>query len=689
MSRAQGGSSKGQSGGGSRGEVITDPRLLFAADGPLSTRKPGYSERPEQVDLAAAVEECFDSKSVLLADAPTGTGKSLGYLVPAILRAAQRGEKVVISTATLALQAQLLNEDLPPLRSAAAELLGYPEEESISYAVMKGRRNFLCTKRHLETLMSGQIFDTELVANLDRWAAETETGDREDLTFPMPLSAWAEVASDGDDCSPRTCPYREGCHYYVHRDAASEAEILVVNHALLLANVASFGSIFDTEGRHLIIDEAHRLEEIMAEAFGARVSYPRIIYILRQARKRCEGAHTATNTAEMAADLFFEDLGGGSSAATRLHQNPPKAYGKLVEALRELRNVLANAPNEEANLLQGMVGRLRKDLESFYGKPDDDYAYAVIPGRSRSGRGKNYPELKSWLVETADVFREEVLPLFEDSGVVLTSATLASSAGERRSFAYARRRLGLDEAMETATGARESKSADGNENGDRKRSVSEFAGAEVFDYEDRVLIYAEDGASGKMLAPTFGNADAFSRECVQRTEELVMLSRGRALVILSTKRAVSIFRETFQVPYPVRYQGDDAPGRLVNWLRETEGGVLVGTASFREGIDVAGEALSLVIMDKAPFAPPDDPVASKLREKAGDEAFREIFLPKAMVSMRQGAGRLMRRPEDRGVIAVLDPRLTAKGWGKAILSSLPPAPRTTEIADVARFFGSR
>jgi ATP-dependent DNA helicase DinG len=640
------------------------------------------------VDLAAAVEECFDSKSVLLCDAPTGTGKSLGYLAPAILRAAQRGEKVVVSTATLALQAQLLNEDLPPLKSAAAELLGYPEEEGISYAVMKGRRNFLCTKRHLEALMSGTIFDTELVANLDKWAAETETGDREDLTFPMPLSAWAEVASDGDDCSPRTCPYREGCHYYVHRDAASEAEVLVVNHALLLANVASFGSIFDAENRHLVIDEAHRLEEIMAEAFGARVSYARIVYVLRQARKRCEGAHAATNTAEMAAELFFEDLRGDTS---RLHESPPKAYGKLVQSLRELRNVLANAPNEEANLLQGMVGRLRKDLESFYTAPDDDYAYSVIPGRNRSGRGKNYPELKSWLVETADVFRDEVLPLFEDSGVVLTSATLASSAGERRSFAYARNRLGLDEKIEDdQSGDTDGGDEEGLQRQAKALRVSEFAGAEVFDYAGRVLIYAENGGGGPdaIPAPTYGNADAFTRGCVKRTEELVMLSRGRALVILSTNRAVSIFRETFNTPYPVRYQGDDAPGRLVNWLRETEGGVLVGTASFREGIDVAGEALSLVVMDKAPFAPPDDPVASKLREKAGDGAFREIFLPKAQVAMRQGAGRLMRRPDDRGVIAVLDPRISTKGWGKAVLASLPPAPRITEIAEVARFFGT-
>ncbi len=295
--------------------------------------------------------------------------------------------------------------------------------------------------------MSGQIFDSELITNLDKWAAETETGDREDLPFAMPVSAWAEVASDGDDCSPRTCPYREGCHYYAHRDKASEADILVVNHALLLANAASYGAIFDTENRHLVIDEAHRLEEIMAEAFGARVSYARILYVTRQARKRCEQAHAATKTAEMAAELFFEDLLGGT---TRLHQSPPRAYGKLVEALRELRNVLAHAPNEEANLLQGMVGRLRKDLESFYNKPDDAYAYAVVAGRSRSrsANAKNYPELKSWLVETADVFRDEVLPNFDDGGVVLTSATLASSAGERRSFSYARRRLGLDESFD-------------------------------------------------------------------------------------------------------------------------------------------------------------------------------------------------------------------------------------------------
>ncbi|MGB3633218.1 MAG: ATP-dependent DNA helicase [Rubrobacteraceae bacterium] len=316
-------------GGSGTGEILKEPHLLFVADGPLAARKPGYRKRPEQVDLAGAVDGCFESKSILLADAPTGTGKSLGYLAPAILRAAQRGEKIVVSTATLALQAQLLSEDLPPLRSAAAELLGYPEEEGVSYAVMKGRRNFLCTKRHLETLMSGQIFDTELVVNLDKWAAETETGDREDLTFPMPISAWAEVASDGDDCSPRTCPYREGCHYYAHRDKASEADILVVNHALLLANAASYGSIFETENRHLVIDEAHRLEEIMAEAFGARVSYARILYVTRQARKRCEGRTMLPMPPRWPRRCFSKTSSEGLPACTRVLPEPTASSSRL------------------------------------------------------------------------------------------------------------------------------------------------------------------------------------------------------------------------------------------------------------------------------------------------------------------------------------------------------------------------
>jgi Rad3-related DNA helicase len=477
----------------------------------------------------------------------------------------------------------------------------------------------------------------------------------------VPVGPWVEVASDGEDCSPRLCTFRDGCLYYAHRDRAGEADLIVVNHSLLLANAASGGAIFDTEGAHLIVDEAHRLEEIMAETFGARVSYGRVRYVMRQAKKRCASATAAADRAEMAAELFFGDLGSGASV---LHESPPRSYGTLVDALVSVRSTLASDPREEVNALGGMVGRLRSDLVSFYSKPDEDYAYAVVPGRSRRGvGGRSYPELKSWLIETAEVFRENVLSLFERGGVVLTSATLATGSGPQRSFGYVRRRLGLDDSSV----------------GDR---VDEFAGEEVFDYEERCLVYVEE----EIAAPTLGSPDLFAASCARRVEELAKLSRGRALVLLSTNRALAAFRERFRPSYPVRYQGDDSPGRLVRWLKETDGAILVGTRTFWEGVDVPGDSVSLVVMDRVPFAPPDDPVAAKLREKVGERAFREVFLPKAQVAVRQGVGRLMRRATDRGVVALLDPRVASKGWGKAVLGSLPPAVRTGSLAEVARFF---
>ena len=630
---------------------------LFAPGGPLASAKPGYRERPQQVDLAREVAAAFRNKGVLLADAPTGTGKSLSYLAPAVLS----GKKVVVSTATLALQHQLLSEDLPPLKRAVSELLGYPEDEGFSYAVMKGRSNFLCGLRHEDTLRQGSILDGELLMGLDRWASETETGDREDLTFPVPAAKWMEVASDGEDCAPNACRFRDGCFYYAHRDRAAEADLLIVNHALLLANVATGGNIFDVEGRHLVIDEAHRLEDVMAEALGARASFWRVRYAARQASKKSEGATDHADGAVMAAEAFFGELGEGDELGSERHA--PPSYETLLDALGATKRALAADPKEEANNLAGMIGRLRRDLESFYAEPEETHVYAIVPGRSRDPNRRPYPELRSWLVDTAEAFREWVLPTFEGGGVVLASATLANGSGGGRSFSYARGRLGLEEPP-------------------GGRSVAEHAGEEVFDYAQRCLLYVEEGIG----EPTLGTAGAYAEACARRAEELVGLSRGRALILLSTSRAVSAFRESFKPPYPVRFQGDDAPGRLVRWLKETEGAVLVGTRTFWEGVDVPGESVSLVVMDRAPFPPPDDPVVAKLCERAGKGWFREVSLPKAQVAMRQGAGRLMRRPDDRGVIALLDPRIRARGWGKSVLKALPPAPVTGSPEDVRRFF---
>lgn len=654
---------------------------LFSEDGPLArdSGRPGYARRGQQVDLSVAVEETLSANGILLADAPTGTGKSLAYLAPAALT----GEKMVVSTATIALQHQLLSEDIPPLRRAVSVLHGYPEDEGFSYAVMKGRRNFLCIQRHQESLRAGSIFDEGVIRKLDRWSSETGTGDREDLDFPVPVGTWAEVASDGEDCAPAACTFRDGCFYYAHRDRAMEADLIVVNHALLLANAATGGAIFDLKGRHLIIDEAHRLEGVMADAFGARVSYGRVLYAMRQAKKKSESATEAADGATLAAESFFEDLQNTTGLGEE--SGAPRGYEGLADALGSVKRSLASDPKEEANNLAGMVGRLRSDLKSFYMQPEESHAYSVTAGRSRFQNRKPYPELRSWLVDTEVAFREVVLPMFGERGVILTSATLANGSGTngKSPFSYTRGRLGLGDAETVEV------PVVGKGGGTKlvKKSIREHSGEDIFDYEGRCMIYLADD----LPTPGRGEHDRFTTAAVRRTGELISLSGGRALVLLSTKRALEAFRENLDVPYPVRFQGDDSSGRLVSWLKDSEGGVLVGTRTFWEGIDVPGEAVSLVVMDRVPFPPPGDPVIEKLSEKAEREGrgwFRDVSLPRAQISIRQGAGRLMRRSGDRGVIAILDPRVSVKGWGGSVVGSLPNAPVTNSTEEVRRLFES-
>lgn len=214
----------------------------------------------------------------------------------------------MVSTATIALQAQLLNQDLPLLRSALARLYGYPEEEAFSFAMMKGRGNYLCLNRYASMISEPGLIEPGTLQDIIDFRENTETGDREDLHKPVPASRWLEVASDGEDCAPNACIYRESCFYYAHRDRAANADVIVVNHALLLANAASYGNIFDFDGRHLITDEAHRLEEVMSEAFGMRVSAWRVKYAMRQAFKKNEDLKEYTDRAESAAELFFKEL---------------------------------------------------------------------------------------------------------------------------------------------------------------------------------------------------------------------------------------------------------------------------------------------------------------------------------------------------------------------------------------------
>lgn len=647
---------------------------LFASDGPLSEIKEGYAPREEQIKLAKETARAVHGADTLLGDCPTGTGKGLGYLAGGILA----GGKLVVSTATLALQAQLLSQDLPLLKSALARMYGYPEEEAFSFAVMKGRGNYLCINRYESTLTEPGLLEPGTLQDIIDFRESTKTGDREDLHKPVPASRWLEVASDGEDCAPNACAFREECFYYAHRDRAAVADVVVVNHALLLANAASYGNIFDFGGRHLIADEAHRLEDVMGEAFGMKCSNWRVKYAMRQALKKNEDLKEYTDRAESAAELFFEELRTHTEFGSE--EVAPNSYTTLYDSLLSVEKLLRNDTREEANKLSLMITRLRSDLRAFYSAPLSSHAYAVMAGRSSDPTRKPYPELRSWLIETGDVFRDQVLSFFSDKGKVLVSATLAASRkkGEgseaKGSFHYARERLGITEQdLEAALHSEEDE--DGFPAGENPAGdVRELASPEVFDYARRCLIYTEPAAQ----------RPATDLDTVRRAEELVGISGGNALILLTTSRAVKVFRENFKSEYPVRFQGEDSPGRLVKWLRQTGGGVLVGTRSFWEGCDVPKEALELVVIDKVPFAPPDDPVIAALVEKAGKQWFRAVTLPRAQVALRQGAGRLMRTASDKGVIAILDARIQTKSWGKAVMNSLPDAPVTDSIEDVRR-----
>ena len=663
---------------------------FLSAEGPLAERKPGYRARPQQIGYARAVARAIEvgvpppvadaetaplepaPPSLLLADCPTGTGKTLASLVSIALA----GKRAVYSTATINLQSQLINSELPLI----SRVLG--ADSGFSYALLKGRANYVCDNR-LDAAFRGQGPGRrpapEELSALGAWRASTRTGERDD--FPGPASLWPRLAADPHDCAPTTCRFREACFYLSSARSAKDAQILVVNHALLAANLVGRGAIFPLEDRVLVVDEAHRLRESLSAAYGVHLTLARMLQVARAARaKGTPRVARAADAVEWAAERFFGELDlvlPGSVEDESTLPDPDALDG----ALSSLRAALGAGSGEGARGTASMARQLLRDLRSFY-RGRERFARAVTVAGAAGRRA----ELRSWLVDVGPAFAwdladrgrprkgsENAADGADTSGdkpdgpvTVLCSATLATGSGPKASFTHARRELGVGLLLKTRPGT----------------VVAEHRAEEAFDYERRALVYLERG----LPEPSRDNAETYARLCASRTAEILALSRGRALVLLSTARAVRLFREHLKVPYPVRYGVDEPTGPLVAWLKETPNAVLVGTRSLWEGVDVAGPQVSCVIIDKVPFTAPDDPVNKALVERAGPDWFRLVSLPAAQVALRQGAGRLVRSASDRGVLALLDPRVSSRRWGGHIVSCLPPAPTTTSLESVRRFF---
>ncbi len=638
---------------------MSDLASVFSETGALAQVVPGFRARPFQLEMAEAIENVIKNQSVIVAEAGTGTGKTFAYLVPALLS----GGKVIISTGTKTLQDQLFGRDIPTVRDA----LKVP----VTVALLKGRANYVC-HHHLEHAKDdGRLptrDDVVYLARIESFARISNTGDRADLAeVPENAGVWPLVTSTRDNCLGSQCEHYDKCFVMKARKQALESDVVVVNHHLFFADV-----MLRDEGvaeilpacNTVIFDEAHQLPETASLFFGQSVSTTQLVDLARDAR--IEAATSAKDAAELpvmasalekaARDLrlAFEDSGSRLPAvALRNRKTVTEALTVATEKLTHLAETLhAQAARSEgltqcferADGLRAQLAGWREDSDASLVRWVEVFHQSV--------------QFNATPLSIAEIFRKQVEA--QAKAWIFTSATLSVNGN----FAHYVNELGIESAQTESW-------------------------ASPFDFANQGLLYVPQ----QLPEP---NTPDYTRAVVEAALPAVEASRGRAFLLFTSLRAMreahGLLTEEFKRrgwDYPLLVQGEGSRTELLLRFRELGNAVLIGSQSFWEGIDVRGDALSLVMIDKLPFAPPDDPVLAARIEKInaeGRNAFMEYQLPRAVISLKQGAGRLIRDESDRGVLMICDPRLISKSYGKRIWRSLPPMTRSRDIADVAAFF---
>ncbi|HEY4159880.1 MAG TPA: ATP-dependent DNA helicase [Polyangiaceae bacterium] len=661
---------------------------LLGPHGPLASALPGYEAREAQLAMASAVERTLMTDRVLLCEAGTGTGKTLAYLVPAMLS----GKKVVISTATRALQEQIFWKDLPLIEKA----LGLRSR----VALMKGISNYVCRRRLSEFRASPESLrpmHARSLKMLDDWLGETDSGDLGELAgLPEDSPLRAHVSSSSETRVGQGCQYYSECFVTGMREQAERAEIVIVNHHLFFADLALRGP---HPGRVLpdydavIFDEAHQLEDIATDFFGIRVSRSRIDRMLRDAERTLllagsgdallQGAPPSVGLAGSAAAGFWATLGTSHGAGESRVTIERDAWTGALEARYHeldgaLEGVAAAAKVAAGRLLQPGVSRpvnagaLTDALSVVAERAElvrNELAAIVAGGPGRISWlefGARSAALSSTPIDLSHVLRARI---FESvPAVVLTSATLSSApkAQERSPFSYLRARVGLA--------------------GD-EIEVTELLLESPFDFERRALLYTPRD----LPAP---NEPAFVSDATQRILELIEITGGGCFVLTTSLRSMQAFYKLIVQRLPghrVLVQGSAPKAALLGAFRASGDAVLVATMSFWEGVDIPGRALRLVVLEKIPFLVPSDPIVQargRELERAGLNPFMELHVPAAAITLKQGFGRLIRSHEDCGIVALLDPRIYQKSYGKRVLAALPPAERTSELERVRSFWAA-
>jgi ATP-dependent DNA helicase DinG len=629
-------------------------RQFFGRKGLLSDWHPSYEFRQGQLDMAEAVESALTDKKHLIVEAGTGTGKTLAYLVPAILS----GRRVVVSTGTKNLQEQLFFKDIPFLERHLGPLRA---------CYMKGRANYACRQKIYDAEKEPMLEGLEEVADFQiirEWEKTTEAGDRSEIkTLPESSTTWAKIDARSDRCTGQKCPQFERCFITRMHQKALESDIIIVNHHLFFADLAvkgdELGGIIPEYGA-VIFDEAHEVEEVAGQYFGVSVSSYQFEELIRDtgavAHRKDFGSKELDRVLMTLGDRAAYFLGLFGTTEGRLGFRSHEAF--LIKNEEIYRDVLAGlelmalqlellkAAPEETIPLTHRAREIARRLEFWMNGDDRRYVYWI----ERRGRGTF---LQATPIDVSKLLDDKLFEVVDT--VVLTSATLAVSGG----FDFTKVRLGL-------------------------RHARTLVVPSHFDYSEQAMLYVPQ-ALPDPRSPAFTAAAA--REII----ELLFLSRGRAFVLFTSNQQMRLIydRVSLEVPYQTLLQGTGPRSALLEEFRSTPNAVLFATASFWQGVDVPGEQLSCVIIDKLPFAVPSDPVVearvAAIREDGGD-AFNSYQVPQAAIALKQGFGRLIRSRTDRGVLALLDNRITKTRYGQIFFDSLPDYAFTTRREEVERFF---